>query len=262
MPRLSRLLGVVAVTLAFACAGPRPDTRTSPITGARPLIVGTNGASPPYAFLRAGRLVGLEMDFARELEHDLGRPDQHVDLPWEGLLEALERGRVDVVMAGVTVTRDREVRFAFADPYIRTSLAAVVRRQDASRFSSRARVCDSPIDTGVVGGTTAEKRLRSQCPAMVPRLYPTARDAVRELTQYRVDAVVHDAPVLTWIASENEAELQLLPLDGESEPLAWAFRSDAGDLRDEANASLARMRGDGTLERILSRWIPTTARGR
>jgi polar amino acid transport system substrate-binding protein len=231
-------------------------------TGGRPLVVGTNGASPPYAFLRDGRFVGLEIDFARELEHDLGRPVQLVDLPFEDLLNALERGRVDVVMAGVTVTRDREVRFAFADPYLRTSLAAVVRRQDAGRFTSRASVCDSPINAGVVSGTTGEKRLRSQCPTMIPRLYPTAPDAVRELTQYRVDAVVHDAPVLTWIASENEAELQFVRLDGEGEPLAWAFRSDARDLRDQANASLVRMRNDGTLERILSQWIPSTARGR
>jgi polar amino acid transport system substrate-binding protein len=183
------------------------------------------------------------MDLARELERDLGRPVRLVDLPWENLLDALEKGRIDVVMAGVTVTRDREVRFTFADPYVRTSLAAVVRRQDADRVTSGAIACDSPINTGVVGGTIGEKRLRSRCPAMVPRSYPTARDAVRELVQYRVDAVVHDAPVLAWIASENESQLQLHPLAGESESLAWAFRLDAGDPRRPGNE------GDGVRPR-------------
>jgi len=97
--------------------------------------------------------------------------------------------------------------------------------------------------------------LREKCPAMLPRLYPTVLAAVGELRQGRIDAVVHDAPVLQWLQSQNEAELQLVPTEIADQRLAWAFRPNEGALRAKANAALASMRADGTLDRIVAKWI-------
>jgi ABC-type amino acid transport substrate-binding protein len=259
-PGLRRLGLLLLVPLAIACAGSRTERprEASP----RPLVVGTVVDAPPYAFHRDGALVGLELDFATELGRELGRPIEVVALEWDDALDALARGRIDVLMGGVTRTAERERRFAFAEAYVRSALGAVVLRRDRRRFASRAGACDSPLNTAVVAGTTGEKRLQNRCPAMVPRRYPTAGDAVRELRQNRVDTVVHDGPVLAWYVAQNEAELEFLPLRDAEEPLAWAFRADDVGLRDRANALLVRLRGDGSLDRILDRWIPADARAR
>jgi polar amino acid transport system substrate-binding protein len=257
MKRRPLLLLLLATVLASACAGTGGDVGRPP----QPvLIVGTNASSPPYAFRRGGEIVGLEPDLAYEIGRDVGREIELVDLPWEDLLNMVARGRVDIGMAGITASPERAVRFAFSEPYVRAKLGAVVRRQDAKRFSSRATVCASPIDTGVIAGTTGEARLRSQCPAMIPRLYPTIRDAIFELNQNRIDGVVHDAPVLAWYASQADAALQLLPIKGGEESLAWALRPDDVELLNQVNASLVRMRDDGTLAALLARWIPESAR--
>ena len=60
---------------------------------------------------------------------------------WDGLFDELGSGRADVVMAGVTVTAERELRFAFPKPYLRTGIGALVRREDRKRFGSRDAVC-------------------------------------------------------------------------------------------------------------------------
>ena len=243
------VLLLAAIAIACAPASPRPPR-------VRPLVVGTNGASPPYAFRRDGQLVGLEIDLARELGHALGRPVDLLDLPFIDLFSALGDGRVDVVMSGITITKERQVRLAFADPYLQTGLGALIRRRDEEKFRDRDAVCKRPIDVGVVGGTIGEKVVRDRCPATIPRVYPRAEDAVLELRQRRLDAVVHDAPVLAWLGSQNESELEFITTRIVNEQLAWAFRPDESQLRDAANQALARMRADGTLDRIIARWVP------
>jgi len=262
MRALPRLLGPIALTLLLAACSARQSQQVNGAAPTRtPLVVGTTDTTPPYAFRRGDEIVGLEPELAMELGYDLGRPVQFVVLPWDDLLNAVARGDVDIAMNGITVTREREDRFAFGKPYTRAKLAAMVRREDLTRFSKRAVACSNPIDTGVVGGTTGESRLRSRCPAMIPRLYPTVRDAVRELGQYRIDGVVHDAPVLAWYAAQS-SDFAIIPIPDSEEPLAWVFSLDNSYLRARADESLDRMRSGGTLERLLTRWIPASARSR
>src|SRR5580765_3371483 len=138
----SVVVGLVIV--AVACAGPvsAPPGRSE---RPRELVVATSGDSPPYATRREGTITGLEVDLATEVGKVLGRPVRFVDVPWNGLFDELVSGRADVVMAGVTVSAERERRFAFAEPYLRTGIAALVRRDDLKRFGARDAVCKSRI---------------------------------------------------------------------------------------------------------------------
>ncbi len=253
---MSVLVGVVAV-VALSCSAP---VSTTSRTSGRALVIGTSGDSPPYALRSGGSLSGIEIDLAQELGKILERPVKLVDLPWDELFGELNEGRVDIVMAGVTVTPERENRFGFADPYLRASIAALVRREDMKKFASRDAVCASPIDVGVIGGTTGEGYVRARCPAVITRVYRTAKDAVFELRTRRIDAVVHDGPVLAWLLSQESGALELIPTRIADQQLAWMMRRDARQLRDDASAALARMRSDGTLDRILRRWVPKIER--
>jgi len=246
-------LAVVVLALAaWGCAAGGARLPPAPVA----LRVGTIVDAPPYAFLRDGGLDGLEIELAQALALGLGRPLELVPVSWEGLLDAVAEGRVDVGMAGITVTPERAVRVAFGDAYVRTTTAALIRRAERERFRDRADVCASPMDVGVLGGSVAEQQLRDRCPAVIARVYPRAVDAVRELRQGRVEAVVHDAPVLRWLAAGGAGELEVVPTRLGEQALAWAFRRDAEELRQRTNEVLARLRADGTLDRILARWLP------
>ena len=249
------------VMMAVACAGPvsAPAGRGEP---PRELVVATSGDSPPYATRRAGTITGLEVDLALEVGKVLGRPVRLVDVPWDGLFDELTSRRADVVMAGVTVTAERERRFAFAEPYLSTGIGALVRRDDLKRFGSRDAVCKSRIRVGVIRKTTGERNMRDRCPAMIPRIYETADDAVLDLTRHRIQAVVHDAPVLVYLMSQQATALDLVPMGIVDQPLAWMVRRDDTALRQALNDALATMRRDGTLARVLERWIPNLERVR
>ena len=258
-PHLIRVFLLVATATSLSCMGPDPEPLPP---RPHPIVVGTSGDVPPYAMRRGGELEGLEVDLARQLGRALERPIDMRDLSSDQLFDALLAHEVDVVMAGVTVTPERELRVAFGEPYLRTTIGALVRREDVKRFASPDAVCKSSFDVGLVAGTVGEKYLRQQCPEMIARLYPKVSEAVLELRRHRVKAVAHDSPVLAWLASEEEAELTVLPTRIADQRLAWAFRKGDDDLRRDANAALADMRADGTLQHIVERWVPRQHRGR
>ena len=257
-----------AVTLALtllALAGcrtgsGRPAAPSGVAPTSPPLRVGVTPSSPPFAFRQGGELVGLEVDFARALAGALGRPLQLREVDWDDQIPTLLAGRTDVIMSGMTITPARQVRMAFSDPYLSSGLLAVVRRGDRDRYPDGKTVLRKVGAIGVVGGTTGERFVREHARNASVSVYPTPAAAVMELQQHRVDAVIHDAPVLLWFVSGHEAELApvLDPLNREE--LGWGLRPSDDELRAAMNGALARWREDGTRERILSRWIPYLSR--
>ena len=159
----------------------------------------------------------------------------------------------------MTVTPVRQVQIVFSDPYLRSGLLPVVRRGDVARYPDGESVLKTANSIGVMANTTSERFVREREPRANLSLYPTPGAALTELLQRRVDAVIHDAPVMLWLAA-NEAELApvLKPLNQES--LGWGMRRSDEELRAAVNGVLARWRADGTREQILSRWIPYWSR--
>jgi ABC-type amino acid transport substrate-binding protein len=257
------LVGVVGIAVMLAACA--PSTTAPPrASGERPaeLVVGVTSDSPPYATSSGGELSGLEVDFARELGHVLHRPVRVVDLSWDDLIDGLTKGRVDVVMAGVTITPERQLRFAFTEPYLRTHIAALVRRTDRTTLGSVDAICKKAANIGVMAGTTGELYVRERCSSAMVKAYPSATSAVEELQTRRVDAVVHDGPVLAYLLAQNSADLELVPTKISDERLAWMVRRDDPELLQALNGALATMRSDGSLDRILRQWVPQIERVR
>jgi polar amino acid transport system substrate-binding protein len=249
------LMVVLAAAALSACnterRAPRPEH-----AGPAPLRIVVPYDSPPYGFRRDGKLVGLEVEFARELAASLGRPLDLLPVGWADLIPTFLAGKADLAMAGLTITPAREVRMAFSDPYLRSGLLALMRRDDAPRYPTPRSVLDTGDAIGVVAGTTGERFVREHARIASPLVYPSATQAVTELGQRRVALVVHDAPVVIWFVSGDEANLAALlePLD--EEQLGWGMRRGDDALRTAVDAVLARWRTDGTRDRILDHWIP------
>ena len=249
---------VLAALLPLACATQAPlETGEPPPPVARPLLVGLSPEIPPLAFSQQGVPVGVELDFARELGRGLQRPVRIVDIPWEKLIDALLDGRIDVIMSGMSVTPARQVRVAFSDPYMRSGLAALVRRTDATKWASPEAALKDINRVGVIRDTTAEKFMHERFPSLSLSTYGKPDGATAELIYRRIDAFIADLPLVVWSASANEADTVPLakPLLSQ-ESLAWAFRQTDEELRQQANDLLAQWRQDGTRAAILRRWMP------
>ena len=262
------LLAVAACSTAPVEGPPTADRPPAPSQAAReenPLRVGVSTNAPPLIYRQAADIVGLEAELAGEFAKFLGRPLRFVELPWQDQIPALLEGRTDIIMSGMSVTKQRSIRIAFSSPYYRTGQMALVRREDKSRFPTgyNGIVGQAPsLRFGVVKGTTGEQFVRKNFgSADKIRVYSTSREAVNALTTVfmvsRIDLLVHDGPILVMLAAEDESgKLYLIPDYLTEENLAWGMRKNDPQLLESANRFVEQLKQEGRLETIIKRWIP------
>ena len=201
--------------------------RVSPATPvaappARPLRVGITPDSAPYVFQPPGqydRYAGMEVDFARGLASALGRPLVFVPVPWDEQIPTLLAGRTDVVMSGMSITSARASRVGFGDSYLKTSLQAVVRRDDATRWPTPQALLQSSPRIGVKAGTTGEALVRERRPDEDIVVYRRSSDAITELLNFRIDVYVSDAPVIEAAVLRHKKKLVAYPHTISKQPL-------------------------------------------
>jgi ABC-type amino acid transport substrate-binding protein len=211
---------------------------------------------PPLVFEQGGAIVGAEVDLARALGKELGRPVQLVALKRDDLINAIRDGRADIIMSGMSVTQGRQLRAAFCHPYLTNQLRAIFRRGD-DRFQTANDVRATTSRIGVLPGTTADLFIQNNCPDAQRIPLQSRQDVFFSLTDGgKIDLFIDDIFALAQILSQHEAALAPLSEPLSFEVIAWATPPENEALLHDVNQTLAKWRSDGTLDQTLQRWMP------
>ena len=254
--RFVRLFALSLVVAAFlGCAtAPQPEEKTAQV--GQTLIIGITPDFPPLVFKQGNQVTGIEADLAGMLGEELGRPVKFVELKWDEQIPALLEGKTDIIMSSMTVTRERQVRVAFSEPFLKSGLVAAVRVEDIPKYPDAESVMNSMERVGFVSSTTSESFVQKNFPYAQKSSLSYPRQAANELQQRRIGMFIGDAPTVIWLVSENESSIAGIWLPLNEEYMAWALRKDDQDLLARVNAALAQFRLDGRLDRVLNKWLP------
>ena len=218
------------------------------------------GISPEYvplAFKEAPfGLAGVEVDFANQLGKNLGKTIVFVETPFSELIQALLEERIDIIMSGMSVTREREKLVSFTDSYATIGQMVLVRAKDRSAFPNVQSFSQLTSKVGFVQATTGEIAAKAFFPQATLAPQSTIDDGITALRKAEIEVFIHDAPTVWRIAGNpNEKELAGLYWPLTKEPLAWAIRKDDEALRFALNRELQQWRLSGSLKQTLSRWV-------
>ena len=229
------------------------------------LRIGTSASYPPLTFKQDGELQGVEVDLARAIGEDLKVKTRVLEMPLEELIAALNDNRIDVIMSGMSVTDERSARILFTDSYMKIGQMALIRSADLVQWSQPRALFARGARIGVKTGTTGEVFARTELPQAVITSFTSIDEGTDALAANKVDIFIHDAPTI-WRLSANTAT-QKAGLMGLYRPLtdeylAWAVRPQDKGLAHALNQSLATLKNDGTLGRVLGKWIPVQVKVR
>lgn len=242
-----------ALLLPLACFG---QSGISPFK-ANLLKVGITPDSPPLAFEVEGHLQGVEVEFAKLLGKALGRPIQFVKLPWQEQIPALLESRTDIIMSGMSITREREEEIAFSEPYVEYGQMAMVRNNDSTRYPQARNVMSTFGKVAVISGTTGEAFVENFFPNASVETFPSPDDAVRALVKSNVDVFIFDSPTILWLSDEYQQEaVSAVPINLTVEYLGWGMRKSDSKLQEQVNAALAKLQEAGEITWVLDRWLP------
>ncbi|MEM1112919.1 MAG: transporter substrate-binding domain-containing protein [Pseudomonadota bacterium] len=227
------------------------------VSAAEALRVGLSPDYPPLQYKQDGRVVGVEADNAKAVAEILGRPLAIFEFPFDELIPALEQGRVDVIMSGLSVTAERGERVMFSNPYMQVGQMAIMHKDKLGRFSQPWSVFREGVRVGVEPGTTGAAFAERELGDAVVSFVANEEAAFDALRKDRIDLYVHDAPTSWRLANDrNNPDMISLYAPLTNENLAWAVRLGEHKLLGELNQALSLMRTNGTLSYILNRWIP------
>ncbi|MBM4265974.1 MAG: amino acid ABC transporter substrate-binding protein [Deltaproteobacteria bacterium] len=264
---LGAALVAACVSWSFAATARAAEAAADPSAGGsgavQPLRVGLSPGYPPLAFEKNGKPAGIEVDLSQLLATELGITLQVFPMPFDKLIPTLTSGKVDVIMSGLSVTKERSKKVLFTRPFLRVGQMALVRADDVKRASDPAAMDVSGSEVGVKKGTTGEgwAGRNLKVAKIVP--FPTVEEGTAALRAGKIDYFVHDAPTvwrLTGRFDDRDEALAGIYRPLTEEHLAWAVRRDAqGEaLAERLNAALARLEASGKLQEVLDRWIPVT----
>lgn len=255
----------IALNLFVACvlSGCIATTGTTPADisadSDKPMLrVGISTNAPPLAFKQGNNLQGLEVEFAHQLADYLNRELRFVPLAWNKQLTALEEGKIDIIMSGMTVTPKRAYRVAFAKPYMRSGQMLLVRMKEARRYSSGIySIMGNKPAIGTIKDTTGDFFITKTINRPNLTRFNTSGKAVEALINGNIDVFVHDAPVICHFAAMNESAkvTPILQLATE-EYLAWAVNKSDTALLENVNRFIAENSQNNSLQTTIKRWIP------
>ena len=109
--------------------GKAPDMNVGAPNGK--LIMGTEATFPPYEYMSGEGVIGIDVDLMARVAKELDMELVVEDMLFDGLIAALQQGKIDVIAAGMTVTAEREVNVDFSKPYVDTAEQLVVIRKES-----------------------------------------------------------------------------------------------------------------------------------
>ena len=220
------------------------------------LTMSTNAAFPPYEMTTdSGDFEGIDVEIAGAIAEKLGLELQIDDMDFDAALLAAQTGKSDMVMAGVTVTEDRQTVMDFSDSYA-AGIQVVIVPED-SDIASIDDMTGKMI--GVQRGTTGDQ----YCSASVEdggfgeenvTRYDNGLTAVQALNNGQVDCVVIDnAPAQEFVAANPG--LKILDTEYANEEYAIGVAKGNTQLLDAINTAIAELKADGTIQSILDKYI-------
>ncbi len=186
-----------------------------------------------------GDLVGFEIDVAKQLAKDLGvKPNFHI-VDWKNILPALLSKKIDIIIAGMTITPQRALKVNFSQPYAESGVGLATNMQLTKSFTSLKDLNRSDVTLAAVAGTVANDVAHRVFPNATIQTFPTSEKAIVAVTVGKVHGYVEHNPLPTFLTLDYPGKVD--------EPLSKPLLS--------TKAGFAINQGNPDFINFLNAWI-------
>ncbi len=248
------LASVMLLGLLAGCGSTGSDNELNTVEDGK-LIMSTNAAFPPYEMTTdEGGFAGIDVEIAGAIAEKLGLELEIDDMDFDAALLAVQQGKSDIVMAGVSVTEKRQLVMDFSDSYA-TGIQVVIVKEGSDVTMDNLGEKMIGTQRGTTGylyaSDTPENGGYGEDHVTA---YDNGMTAVQALLNGQVDCVIIDkAPALEYVAA-NEG-LTILEGNWVEEQYAIGFGKGNTALQEAVNKALSELIADGTVQGIIDKYI-------
>ncbi|MCB2129834.1 MAG: transporter substrate-binding domain-containing protein [Rhodobacteraceae bacterium] len=219
---------------------------TAGLASAQTIRMGTEGAYPPYNFINdAGQVDGFERELGDELCKRAELTCEWVTNDWDSIIPNLVSGNYDTIIAGMTITPERDEVIDFTQDYVPASPSAYV-----------ALSADADL-SGVIAAQTGTVQAAHVAETGATLLeFPTPDETIAAVRNGEAEAVLADKDFLKPIVDESGGELVFAGDDVSiGGGVGMGVRESDTELKGKFDAAIQSMKDDGTLNELLKKWF-------
>lgn len=226
------------------------------------LKVGTSATREPFCFVDENQKVtGHDGEFALRIAAELNRPIEFYDMKFSALINALQSGKVDLIVAGMTATEERAKSVNFTTSYFQNSQVMIVKKStgvetavDNKLKSKRAIEDFNNKKIGVLLGSVHDTYAIEHYPGAEVLQYKNPSELVLAVESGKVDAAIYTSENVIEVLRNRES-LEIIGDTLFTIPIAMGFNQENDELREKFNQFLKEIKANGIFDDMVQRWI-------
>lgn len=255
---------VLALVLLSACTNPTntaTNISTTPVLDRiikkGELLVGTAASMPPLNMTTEnGEIIGLEIDLAKEMAASMGVKLGLKAMPFSELLPALESGEVDMIMSGMTISPQRNLKVAFVGPYFVTGKGFLTKIKRIASAQKASEINSPDTKLTALQGSTSQRFVEESIPKAMLVTAKNYDEAVNLVIEDKVDAMIADHPIcmLSVLRYPGKGLLSLsTPIT--YEPIGVALPANDPLFINWVENFINKLKNSGELETLKAQWF-------
>jgi ABC-type amino acid transport substrate-binding protein len=203
-----------------------------------------------------GKVIGLEVDMAEAMAESMGVKLNVKTMPFGDLLGAMEAGTVDMVMSGMTITPKRNLKFAFAGPYLVSGKCLLTKEATIAAAKETAEINSPDTKLAALAGSTSQELVENGAPKAQLTTVKTYDEGIQMVLDGSVHAMVADYPLcaVTILRYPDEGLVSAFSLLS-YEPLGIALPANDAHMLNWMENYIGALEGSGILDLLKLRWL-------
>jgi len=265
MKTANRMISLIlALSLIFICGNTAAETKKQTVAPVidrilkkGELVVGTAGSMPPLNMTtRDGKIIGLEAELAGAIAASMGVKLRMEAMPFSELLGALDVGKIDMILSGMTMTPGRNLKVAFVGPYYISGKAFLTKDKEIASAQHTSDI-DSPDNTLVaLKGSTSQHFIEGVLPKAKLVTAKDYDEAVKMVLEDKSTAMVADYPIcVVSVFRYPDKGLESVVTPFTYEPIGIALPPNDPLLVNWMQNFLQTLEESGELEKLKEHWL-------
>jgi polar amino acid transport system substrate-binding protein len=257
--RTATAAGIVAALPRLALAAP---VTLDALKKSGEMRIGVEAAYPPFVFRDKGTIVGYDVDLASVFCGTLGVKPNFIDTQWSGVIPSLYAGRFDIIMASMSITKERVQRVAFSIPYAEASQALLVRLEDKDKIRTIEDMSERVLGIKLGSpGEVLQKRIADRLvqsrgkPFKDVKTYDDHPAAYLALSQGTVDGVLNTLPTLAQVMKDRPGRYVIVRGVGQESWAGIAARKEDPEIVTFLDKELTRLKQNEELYKLQEKWF-------
>ncbi|HBT71473.1 MAG TPA: ABC transporter substrate-binding protein [Lysinibacillus sp.] len=257
--KLFMVMLVLVIGVLAACGtkdNNASDTGSNTDTGNKQVLkVGTSADYAPFEYVDAAKgeeIIGFDIDLIKLVGEKIGVDMQVQDMDFNSLVPALQAGKIDVVISGMTPNPDREKVVDFSDQYNETEQVIIVKKdsgikKEADLAGKKIGVQTASIQENLGNDIAKKVDVAVEGRTRIPEI-------IQDMMSKRLDAGILEGGVAKGYLKTND-QLEAFPVEEQPEDFKAIAVPKGSDLKDKINKALKELAEEGKIQELEEKWL-------